>query len=69
MDDQGAREQQDIEELRKTKEDRDATMERLEKEVFELKKKEVLIKKSAIEEYKSSNDFQEVVDTSCFQTF
>ena len=49
MDKLGAREQQAIEELRKTK-DQDATMERLEKEVVELKEKELLAKKSAIEE-------------------
>ena len=39
------------------KEDRDATMERLEKEITELKEKKVLTKKSAIKEYKSSDDF------------
>ncbi|GFY94104.1 hypothetical protein Acr_09g0005500 [Actinidia rufa] len=53
------REQHAIKELRRMKEDRDAAVERLEKEVAELKYKEALAKKSAIEEYKSLDDFQE----------
>ncbi|GFZ14144.1 hypothetical protein Acr_24g0003340 [Actinidia rufa] len=52
-----------IEDLRKMKEDRDATVERLEKEFAELQKKEVLAKKSTIKEYKSSDDLHEVVET------
>ncbi|PSS08050.1 Transporter MCH1 [Actinidia chinensis var. chinensis] len=48
-----------VDELRKLREERDATVDGLEKEVAELKKKEVLAKKSAIQEYKSSNDFEE----------
>ncbi|GFZ14485.1 hypothetical protein Acr_24g0006750 [Actinidia rufa] len=40
----------------------DATVERLEKEVAELKKKEALVKKSVIEEYKSLDDFQEAFE-------
>ncbi|GFY92755.1 hypothetical protein Acr_08g0011510 [Actinidia rufa] len=52
-------EQQDLEDHRKMKEDQDATVERLEKEVAKLKKKEVLAKKLAIHEYKSLDDFQE----------
>ena len=44
------REQQALDELKKTKEDRDATMGRLEKQV-------ALAKKIAIEEFKSSDDF------------
>ncbi|GFS34940.1 hypothetical protein Acr_00g0036860 [Actinidia rufa] len=51
-------EQQAAEELKKMREDQDATVEGLEKEVAYLKKKEVLAKKFAIQEYKSSNDFQ-----------
>ena len=39
------------------------TMARLEVEVVELKKKEALAKKKAIEEFKSSDDFQETVVT------
>ena len=46
----GVREQQAIDELQKTKEDRDATVARLEKEMVELKKK-------AIEEHKSLDNF------------
>ncbi|GFY90863.1 hypothetical protein Acr_07g0010590 [Actinidia rufa] len=46
-----------IDELRKLREEQDATVEGLEKEVTELNKKEVLTKKSAIQEYKSSDDF------------
>ncbi|GFZ12711.1 hypothetical protein Acr_23g0010960 [Actinidia rufa] len=50
------------EEMRRMKKDRDTTVERLEKEVAELKEKEGISKKSAIKEYKSSNDFQEVME-------
>ena len=53
----GAWEQKAIEELKKMKEDRDATVEKLEKDIVELKEKEVLAKKSSIEEYKSLDDF------------
>ncbi|GFZ06617.1 hypothetical protein Acr_18g0007870 [Actinidia rufa] len=53
----GAQEQQAVEELRKMKEDRDANMAMLEVEVAEIKKKEALAKKSAIELYKSLDDF------------
>ena len=41
--------------------ERDATINKLKKEIFELKKKEVLARKSAIEEYKPFNDFHEAV--------
>ena len=58
----GVREQQAIDELQKTKEDRDATVARLEKEMVELKKK-------AIDEYKSSNDFQETIEFTTFKYF
>ncbi|GFS32018.1 hypothetical protein Acr_00g0020440 [Actinidia rufa] len=51
-----------VEELKKTNEDHDAAVARFEKEVADLKDKSVLAKKSAIEEYKSSDDFQEVVE-------
>ncbi|GFS38022.1 hypothetical protein Acr_00g0055190 [Actinidia rufa] len=57
-----SREQHAIEKIRWMKEDRDAIVERLEKEVIELKEKETLAKKSAIEEYKFSYVFQEVVE-------
>ena len=49
------REQQDTKELRKVTEDRDAMVARLEKQMTH-------IKKLAIEEFKSSNDFQEAVE-------
>ncbi|GFZ09274.1 hypothetical protein Acr_20g0010820 [Actinidia rufa] len=58
----GAREQQVVEELKKMKEGQDATVARLEAEVTEMKKKKSLAKKSAIEEYKSSDEFQEAID-------
>ena len=58
----GVREQQAIDELQKTKEDRDATMVRIEKEMVELKKK-------AIDEYKSSNDFQETIEFTTSKYF
>ena len=51
------REQQAIKELQKMKEDRDTASQRLKKEIAELKTREVLAKKSAIEEYKTSDDF------------
>ncbi|GFZ20830.1 hypothetical protein Acr_28g0015350 [Actinidia rufa] len=51
-----------VDELKKIKENRDATVERLEKEMAELKKNEALAKKLAIEEHKSSDDFQEAVE-------
>ncbi|GFZ06652.1 hypothetical protein Acr_18g0008220 [Actinidia rufa] len=49
---------QAIDELKKMKEDRDVIVERLEKEITELKKKEVLAKESAIKEYKTSDNFR-----------
>ena len=55
-------EQHVIDELKKMKEDRDATMARLEAEVAELKKSETLVKKKAIKEFKSSNDFQGAIE-------
>ncbi|GFS33728.1 hypothetical protein Acr_00g0030250 [Actinidia rufa] len=58
-----------VEELRRMKEDQDATVESLEKGVAELKKKEALAKKSAIEEYKPSDDFQEVVKQAASRYF
>ncbi|XP_057464218.1 uncharacterized protein LOC130753999 [Actinidia eriantha] len=64
-----AREQQAVEELKKTKEDHNATVARFEKEVADLKDKSVLAKKSAIEEYKSSDDFQEVVEQAASKYF
>ncbi|GFY89061.1 hypothetical protein Acr_06g0010010 [Actinidia rufa] len=60
---------QAIEKLRKMKEDQDATVERLKKEIAELQKKEVLVKKSAIQEYKSSDDFQEEVELAASKYF
>ncbi|GFS30394.1 hypothetical protein Acr_00g0011680 [Actinidia rufa] len=64
-----AKEQHAIKEFRNANENRDATMERLKKEVAELKEKSVLTKKSAIEEYKSSDDFHEVVEQSASMYF
>ena len=61
MVDLWAQEQKATEELQKMKEDRDATVAKLEEEIAELKAKEVLAKKSSIKEYKSSDDFQEEV--------
>ena len=43
------------------KEDQDATVAKLQEEIYELKAKEVLAKKSSIKEYKSSDDFHEAV--------
>ena len=43
------------------KDDRDATINWFEKEIAELKKKEVLTRKSSIDEYKSFDGFFEVV--------
>ncbi|GFZ16978.1 hypothetical protein Acr_26g0002480 [Actinidia rufa] len=51
------REQRTVDELKKTKEDRDATVARLETEVAELKKGKALANKKAIEEFKSLDDF------------
>ena len=61
MVDLWAQEQKATEELQKMKEDRDATVAKLEEEIAELKAKEVLAKKSSIKEYKSSDDFHEAV--------
>ncbi|GFS34951.1 hypothetical protein Acr_00g0036950 [Actinidia rufa] len=61
----GAREQRVIEEMKKMKEDRDATVERLEAELTELKKKEALTKKSAIEGYMSSTSKTWELKSSC----
>ena len=47
--------------LQKVKDDRDATINRLEKEIAELQKKKILTKMSAIEEYKSFDGFHEAV--------
>ncbi|GFY90807.1 hypothetical protein Acr_07g0010040 [Actinidia rufa] len=52
------REHQAVDELKNMKEDRATTVVRLEAEVSELKKGEALDEKKAIEEFKSSNDFQ-----------
>ena len=65
----GVLEQHIVEELRKTKEDRDATVSRLEKEIADLKVNEVLAKMSSIEEYKSSYDFQEAVEQAASRYF
>ena len=46
-----------------------ARLAKLEAEVTELKKNEALAKKSAIEEYKSSDDFQEVVEFTASKYF
>ena len=56
-----AEKQHVIKELSRMKEERDANLEKLQKEVAELKENEPLTKESAVEEYKPSNDFQEVV--------
>ncbi|GFZ18506.1 hypothetical protein Acr_27g0002450 [Actinidia rufa] len=64
-----AREQQVVEEIKKTNEDHNAAVARLKKEVAELKEKSILTKKSAIEEYKSSDDFQKVVEQAAFKYF
>ena len=52
-----AEKQHVIKELRRMKEERDANLEKLQKEVAELKENEPLTKESAVEEYKPSNDF------------
>ncbi|PSS21385.1 Outer dense fiber protein [Actinidia chinensis var. chinensis] len=57
----GTQEQQATEELRRMREDRNTTVERLEKEVAELKERETLAKESAVQGYKSSDDFYEAV--------
>ena len=44
-------------------------MEKLEAEVTEVKKDEALAKKKAVEDFKYSDDFQEVVVTSAFADF
>ncbi|GFS43663.1 hypothetical protein Acr_00g0086280 [Actinidia rufa] len=51
-----------VDKLKKTKEDGDATVARLEAKVTELKEKSAMAKKLAIKEYKSSDDFQETVE-------
>ncbi|GFS39317.1 hypothetical protein Acr_00g0062260 [Actinidia rufa] len=56
-----AQEQHTIDELKRMKQDHDATMAKLEKEMAELKKEFVLAKWSAVEEFKSSDEFHEVV--------
>ena len=51
------------------KKDRDSTVKKIEKEIVELKANDVLAKKSAIEEFKSSDDFQEVVEQATSKYF
>ena len=51
------------------KEDQDATIHRLDKENAELKEKEVLARKLAIKEYKSSDDFHEAVVKTTFEYY
>ena len=63
----GIRGQQATDELRKLREEWDVTVEGLKKEVLGLKKKEFLAKKSDIQEYKSSNDFQKEVEKVTFK--
>ncbi|GFZ00196.1 hypothetical protein Acr_13g0015950 [Actinidia rufa] len=68
----GIREQQatdELEKLRKLKKEQDANVEGLEKEIVELKKKEVLDKKFTIQEYKSFDDFQEEVKKAASKYF
>ncbi|GFZ05347.1 hypothetical protein Acr_17g0009190 [Actinidia rufa] len=67
--DLGAQEQKAIEELKKMREDRDATIQKLKKENAELKAKEILAKNSAIEEYKSSDDFLEAAEQAASKYF
>ncbi|GFZ06700.1 hypothetical protein Acr_18g0008700 [Actinidia rufa] len=57
------------EKLKRMKEDHDVALERLEKEMAELREKEVLAKKSPVEEYKSSNDFQEAIEKAASTYF
>ena len=59
------RDQTDAEELK----DKSEIVARLEAKVAELKKKEVLAKKKAIKEFKSSDDFQKAVVTSASNYF
>ena len=51
------------------KKDRDSTVKKIEKEIVELQANDVLAKKSAIEEFKSSDDFQEVVEQATSKYF
>ena len=57
------------EELRRLKKEHDADLERHEKEMVELRKKEVLSKTLAIEEFKSSNDYKEAVEKATSSYF
>ena len=66
----GNREQKATEELKKMKEERDATVAWLAKlEVAELKRNEALAKKSSIEKFKSLDDFQEAVEFTASKYF
>ncbi|GFS41487.1 hypothetical protein Acr_00g0074630 [Actinidia rufa] len=56
-----AKKQHPIDELRKVKEEHDVNLESC-KVVVELNEKEALAKESTIQEYKSSSDFQEVME-------
>ncbi|GFZ05248.1 hypothetical protein Acr_17g0008200 [Actinidia rufa] len=53
-----AEKQHTTEELKRMKEDHDVALERLEKEMAKLRENEALAKMSAVEEYKSSDDFR-----------
>ena len=64
-----AKKQHVVEELKRMKEDHDATLERHEKEMAELKEKKTLAKTSAIEEYKSSNDFKKSMEKAVSMYF
>ncbi|XP_057490042.1 uncharacterized protein LOC130776032 isoform X1 [Actinidia eriantha] len=72
MDELKVREQQVTEELSKVKDDREAIAEKLvklEMVVVELRSKEAHSKKLAIEEFKSSDDFQEAVVAAASKYF
>ncbi|GFY87566.1 hypothetical protein Acr_05g0012050 [Actinidia rufa] len=56
-------------ELKRMKEDHNATMARLDKEMTEIKAESVLAKNSAIEEYKDSDDFYEAVEWEASQFY
>ena len=51
------------------KDDHAATLERSEKEVADLKEKEVLVQKSAVEDYKALDDLQETMEQATSKYF
>ena len=52
----------ELEELKKLKEGYEVTMEKHEKEMAKMRKREVLDKKSAVDEFKASKEYKDAIE-------